>query len=35
MPSEELGHFGLDRLRQQIARAMAQDFGELILEGPG
>jgi hypothetical protein len=30
----ELGHFGLDRLRQEIARATAQDFGELILEGP-
>src|SRR5262245_31536034 len=34
MPGEELGHFGLDRLRQEIARATAQDFGELILEGP-
>jgi hypothetical protein len=34
MPSEELGHFGLDRLRQEIARATAQDFGELILEAP-
>jgi hypothetical protein len=28
---EELRHFGLDRLRQEIARPTAQDFGELIL----
>src|SRR5262245_25599615 len=34
MPGEELGHFGLDRLRQEIARPTAQDFGELIREGP-
>jgi hypothetical protein len=34
IPSEELGHFDPDRLRQEIARATAQDFGELILEGP-
>src|SRR3974377_2389675 len=34
MPGEELRHFGLDRLSQQIARATAQDFGELILEDP-
>jgi hypothetical protein len=33
MPGEELGHFGLDRLRQEIASATAQDFGELILAG--
>jgi hypothetical protein len=32
MPGEELRHFGLDRLRQQIASATAQDFSELILE---
>jgi hypothetical protein len=31
MPSEELGHFGLDRLREEIARPTAQDFGELPL----
>src|SRR5262249_39915072 len=34
MPGEELRHFGLDRLRQKIARATAQDFSELILESP-
>src|SRR5215468_2606451 len=34
MPGEELGHFRLDRLRQEIARATAQDFSELTLESP-
>src|SRR5262245_37570024 len=34
MPGQKLGHLPLDRLRQEIARPTAQDFGELILEGP-
>src|SRR5215813_14891361 len=34
MPGQKLGHLGLDRLRQKITRPTAQDFGELILEGP-
>src|SRR5262249_41772003 len=34
MPGQKLGHLPLDRLRQKITRPTAQDFGELILEGP-
>src|SRR5262249_37977793 len=34
MPGQKLGHLSLDRPRQQVASATAQDFGELILEGP-
>jgi hypothetical protein len=30
---EEAGDLGLDRLRQQGTRTIAQDFGELIVEG--
>src|SRR5262249_45637468 len=34
MPRQKLGDFGLDRLHQETPCATAQDFGELILEGP-
>src|SRR5215472_19388557 len=34
MSRQKLGDFGLDRLHQETPCATAQDFGELILEGP-
>jgi hypothetical protein len=33
IPGQKLGYFSLDRLRQEIARATAQHFGELIVDG--
>ena len=33
MLAEKVGDLGLDRLREQGTRPVAQDFGELIVEG--